>query len=414
MTRNWRVGRKLMLVKLQKAFTSVLIAACLLVFAAPDVAEAKLYRSLSIGSWKGGVYTSNKTGEFSHCAVSAKYKSGITLLFSVTRGLVWQVGFSKKTWELELGKKYPVRYQVDKRKIMDGRARAATKKMTVITLPGSSRLFNQMRRGRVLKVKAGNDLLKFNLTGTNKMLSMLLRCARRNKNLMVNQPRLSNDLESTPETNNPFAEKTTATQPATPTPPQKSPPVRRTGIPGAHYSEAANWLKKTLANSDILYRVVRNEGKAQKMYRKHAVIWRVGKKTGIIGTMRILTRREPDKLANTVLANEARACKGSFASRFMEEDSVGEKKIVRLLTTCKKESGKLVNVYFALTKRQAGGTYLVMLISSKTSTDAVLQAGERMAGSMQISRSVSKSVITDFSEDELPAISDNGGKVVRY
>lgn len=408
--------------QLQKPFAYTLLVACVFFATSHDSAEAALYKRLSTGAWKGGIYVSNKTGEFSHCAVSAKYKSGITLLFSVTRNLRWKVGFSKNTWEMTIGKTYPVRYQVDRRKIVDGKARAATKKMAVITLPGSSRLFNQMRRGRVLKVKAADDLLKFNLTGTNKMLSLLLRCARRNVNLVVNRPLASNDLGKKPKSSNPFAEKPSITQPAPPATrptatkraPQGAAPTRRAAIPQEHREEAANWLRKTLANSDILYKVVRNEGKARKLYKKYPLIWRVGSKPAIIGTLRIYAKANPERLANNVLANEARKCKGSFASRFMNKDDVGSKKITRLLTTCLKENGKQWNVYSALSRRDAGGAYLVMLTSSKASSNAVLQAGERMAGSMQMSRSVTSTITSDFSEDDLPPITDNNGKVVRY
>ena len=48
-------------------------------------ASAEKIATLTSGAWKGGAYTSNSTGDFSHCAANARYKSGVALLFSVTR-----------------------------------------------------------------------------------------------------------------------------------------------------------------------------------------------------------------------------------------------------------------------------------------------------------------------------------------
>lgn len=368
-------------------------------------AEAARYKKLKIGAWEGGIYINDKTGEFSHCAVSANYKSGITLLFSVTRSYNWQVGFSKKSWNLTIGNKYPVRYQVDRRKILNGTARAATKNLAIIKLPASSNLFNQMRRGRVLKVKAGKDLLKFNLTGTNRMLSKLLNCSKRNNRLVVNQSFSATGQANTNRSNssNPFESGT---------PQRRNTPAKRrvTGISPEIRDEAIEWFNQTLATSDETYRVVKNQGSTRKLYDKYPIIWRVGEKSGIIGTLRIFTRTSPGKMENNVLANEARKCKGDFASRFLKDDLNSSIPVSRLLTTCLQKSGKQWNVYYAITKRDEGGTYLVTLLSSKASADAVLQSGERIAGAMQ---TVSSRTTESITEEDLPLRQDQNG-VVRY
>ncbi|XIA65443.1 hypothetical protein ACFIOY_03690 [Bradyrhizobium sp. TZ2] len=35
------------------------------------------YGSINVGNWKGGAYTNDQTGAFSHCAAGAQYASGI-------------------------------------------------------------------------------------------------------------------------------------------------------------------------------------------------------------------------------------------------------------------------------------------------------------------------------------------------
>ena len=384
----------------------MIVAAALIVFPFKD-AEASRYQRISYGSWKGGIYINDKTGEFSHCVVSADYKSGITLLFSVTKSFNWQVGFSKKTWNLTIGKKYRVRYQVDRHKVFSGTARALTKKLSTIKLPATARLFNQMRRGRLLKVEAGDDLLKFNLTGTKRMLSKLLRCAKRNKRLVVNRSLSSSGSGS----DNPFESGNNSFTKIQP----KRQPKRVSGIPAAHRREARQWFDNTLANtvvgSGASYRVIRNEGKATKYYKKYAIVWRVGKNTGIIGSLQIIPKRKPKGLMNKVRANEARICKGDFASRSLKDDIVSSKPITRLLVSCNLGNGKQWNAYFAITDRDRGGTYLVTLLTSKASADDVLQAGDKISGSMQIvSTTTSRE---NVEEDDLPVREDDG-KVVTY
>ncbi len=385
----------------------VLMGAILMTnFSVPD-ANAKLVKRFKVNAWKGGVYTSNKTGEFSHCAASANYKSGITLFFSVTRTFNWQVGFAKPSWNMEIGKTYPVRYQVDRHKVFSGQARAATNKLAVIKLPAKAALFNQMRRGQVLYVKAGDDLLKFRLTSTKLLLSRLLRCAKRNKNLVANSSLSANSNLS--GSDNPFESKTSPFSSNSGQP--NTPKRKKTIVSAAYHQEARQWFQRTLANNGRTYRIVRNEGKAQNLYKKYAIVWRIGQKTGILGSMRIVATRKPSALSNQALANEARLCKGDFASRFLEDGEVSSRPIVRLMASCKLNNGKKWNVYYAISERERGGSYVVTLLSSKATGSAVLQAGEQISGNMQIASTTTSR--TEIEEDDLP-IRDEDEKVVTY
>ena len=395
-----------------KLLRIAIVASAILLVPFKD-AEASRYQRISYGTWSGGIYINDKTGKFSHCVVSANYKSGITLLFSVTKSINWQVGFSKKTWNLTVGKKYRVRYQVDRHKVFSGTARAVSKKLSTIKLPATARLFNQMRRGRLLKVEAGDDLLKFKLTGTKRMLSRLLRCAKRNKYLVVNSSLSSS--RSGSGSDNPFESGGNTVSNAQPQNAPKRPTKRAYVISADHRSEAQSWYQNTLANSlaggGVSYRLIKNQGKAQKLYRKHAILWRVGVKTGIIGTLRIFAKSKPEKLINSVLANEARKCKGDFASRFLKDDTISTIKVSRLLATCLRNNGKQWSAYYALTARPKGGTYLVSVLSNKASSDAVMDSGERISGSMQIVNTTTSE--TNVDDDDLP-FDENDDKVVTY
>lgn len=139
--------------------------------------QAAQISTFKTGNWNAGAY-SDSSGRFSHCAANARYKSGIMLLFSVTRSGKWSMGFANGNWNLARGSRYPVAYQVDQGPIYDGVAIAKSARLVQVFLPTNSRVFNNFRYGNLLKVKAAKQLMKFNLTDTSKLLRLLLGCAR--------------------------------------------------------------------------------------------------------------------------------------------------------------------------------------------------------------------------------------------
>ena len=165
-------------------------------------ASAEKISSLRSGNWKGGAYTNNNTGRFSHCAASVKYKSGILLLFSVTNKRRWNMGLSNNEWNLTPKKKYPVEYRVDRGGYFEGTAIAKSRGLVQVFLPTSDRLFRQFKNGRRLSVWAARQKMNFALTGTRTMLAKLLNCA----NFYIKRERRSRGRDNPFERNktNPF------------------------------------------------------------------------------------------------------------------------------------------------------------------------------------------------------------------
>lgn len=147
-----------------------------------ETASAELLYRFKIHNWKGAAYTSQRTGRFSHCVAYTGYKSGISLYFFINTTAVWTMGFSKRDWNVAVGNKFPVRYQIDRGRIYNGTAVGATRTMARVKIPTSRKLFNEFRRGKILRVETPDKrILGFNLTDTNQMLRRLLACAIRNK-----------------------------------------------------------------------------------------------------------------------------------------------------------------------------------------------------------------------------------------
>jgi hypothetical protein len=188
---------------------------------AASAASAAEIAKIQVNNWRGGAFTNDKTGAFSHCAASANYKSGITLLFSVSADRTWSMGFSSPSWEFTPGTRYPVEYWVDEGQRLKGTALAKTPKLAQVFLPANDSLFAAFRQGQMLRVAAEKQTLVFRLTDTSELLTTLLKCA--------------NDHQNRRAVPNPFGSGTPPAQPPRPANPfgeGTPPPAQQPGRPG--------------------------------------------------------------------------------------------------------------------------------------------------------------------------------------
>lgn len=165
---------------------------------APAIAEQ--ISEFNVGNWRGGGYTHTKTGDFSHCAASADYKNGVTLVFAIHRDLTWSLGLANDNWKLTEGDTYAVQYQIDRSSIYDGTATVIAPNQVKVPLPGDDALFGRFRRGRMLTIDAANQTMNFSLKHTSKMLGTLFECAQywRHKYQKPKSNPLSGDSSSNP------------------------------------------------------------------------------------------------------------------------------------------------------------------------------------------------------------------------
>ena len=129
------------------------------------------------GNWEGGAYDAD--GGFSHCAISVAYKSGIRLHFAIDKDYLWRMGMSHADWTMQPGENLAIRYQVDKHQAVSATAKVISSDFLLAELIAKDYLFNQFRRGRLLKVEAGGQLYTFALHGTSRALARTLKCVGR-------------------------------------------------------------------------------------------------------------------------------------------------------------------------------------------------------------------------------------------
>jgi hypothetical protein len=65
----------------------VVVGALLATVLSVAAAEARgPYGSINVGNWKGGAFTSDQSGAFSHCVAGATYDSGIYFMVMIDQG----------------------------------------------------------------------------------------------------------------------------------------------------------------------------------------------------------------------------------------------------------------------------------------------------------------------------------------
>ncbi len=133
----------------------------------------------TVGLWHGSAYFHEKTGEFTHCAVSAEYTTDDTLVLGITQAGSIVIGISNPRWRLKEGERYPVRLRVDRRDLGQYEAEARLDFGVYIYLPYTEDLIRLLRRGRILYFEARRETLSYKLTGTSAALPRLQECAYR-------------------------------------------------------------------------------------------------------------------------------------------------------------------------------------------------------------------------------------------
>lgn len=129
------------------------------------------------GNWSGAAYTSDATGEFSHCAVSAVYKSGDTLVFSVNSNATVSVAVANPNLGLVDGQQFPVALYIDRREPFYGTATAVGSEMAVLQIREFERAMTSIRKGYVLRIESPLGTGVYNLKDTFRALETTTNCA---------------------------------------------------------------------------------------------------------------------------------------------------------------------------------------------------------------------------------------------
>src|ERR1700733_3714512 len=107
-------GVRLWEVMMRSSIRAINVAFCLFLTLALGRAEAAgPFGTITVGNWRGGAYTDDKTGAFAHCAAGATYQSHIYFMVSMGQDFSWAFGFAHEDWQLTTGQAFPLAITFD-------------------------------------------------------------------------------------------------------------------------------------------------------------------------------------------------------------------------------------------------------------------------------------------------------------
>jgi len=306
---------------------TVLALACLLGSIKPSPA-ATLY-NFEVAGWTASALSGPDGRTFSHCGGFANYENGVSLAFVLLRDFRWGVGIVNPAWSLTTGQTYDALLNLDSDPPSVAQALAVSTAGVQIEITDKAK--DRFIKARELHVKTAGQAFAFRLTGTAQLLPALRRCVETNLNLPG------------------------STQ--SPNPSLATPPASQ--IIQRHRAEAVALLTSILGRAGITgYRIL----EIDQSYT-HDAYWVAGR---LFGGIDIILGKTPELISASTISDDARICKGRFASGSIP---ASERGWFRLFTQC--EMGDKTGTAFAvIVPRNSGGYYMIATGSGESDEDA--------------------------------------------
>ena len=307
---------------------ALLMATALLALASP----ASAFKS---GAWDGQA-NHEDNGRFRDCTMLAEYKSGITLAFIISRDFEWGLVLANDKWNLEVGSVQDVSLRIDSRKPISTVAKVVDAKGLLIPLENSDAVVEAMRGGRLLTIVTDSGSVPFRLTGTRKAIALLAAC-------------VTAALETEKTTSGNTAFSALQAKPSAPPPSDDSSGTRNRLFAG---NEAARFAANLLASAGIDdYQLIDPD---QNPMPNFDVVWTYD--NGIVGALAgydDMDTVDLDEATAQVMADDAKNCKGDFASGRKQSEPAATVSVRRLFTACRTDE-QLLEIHYTMFKTGAG------------------------------------------------------------
>jgi hypothetical protein len=289
-----------------------------------SAAKADTLKQFQIAGWLAGAYSFEGTRNFSHCAASVSYRSGVYVVFSITRNYRWSFGLAHPNWNLSTGQSYNTAFVVDDLSPISAQAEAVDSALVKVELQDSAALFRKFMTGHELRVKIADRIFEFNLTDTSKVLPALLRCVQS----YVEPPPTMSTADA-----NPFGDSS-----------KRAPTTARQSYRAEAVALAANILGTAGVSG---FRIL-----DEAPDRANRVEWVAGE---IFGSLEINTEDNPEFIQGATVGIALASCKSKFGSGALPKE---QSDIMRSFSICG-EGEKARVSYYTIIQRDAGGYYLI-------------------------------------------------------
>jgi hypothetical protein len=321
------------------------------------------YGSINVGNWKGGAFTNDQTGAFTHCVAGASYDSGIYFMVMIDQAAAWSLGFQNPKWSFKTDDAFPIALTFDGQSPFNVQGVGVSENLMRVPMPTDSALIAQFRKAKVMTAFTHGHLFQFKLDSTAVLLPTLANCVA-----VVKQQGVANAGDFSVK----LAPKVAAAPPVVAGGSMKpeSPQNLSSEMQIEAIELASNFiLKTTLHNPKVLTRsetpiAVASTGAAWSSDEAIGFVRIVPPKDGVKGL----------DVASAVVAMDAHDCKGKFASGRTSE-LVDSDVVFRGFSSCDDSGGARLSQYF-IVSRKKGGFVLFSVVSSMKTDDAKAVAKE--------------------------------------
>jgi hypothetical protein len=326
------------------------------------------YGSINVGNWKGGAYTNDQTGAFSHCVAGAGYDSGIYFMVLIDQSSTWSLGFQHPKWSFTNNQQFPIALTFDGQSPFYVQGVAISESLVRVPMPTDSALIGQFRKAKAMTAFTQGQLFQFKLDQTAQLLPTSANCVA-----VVKQQGIANAGDfSVKSAAKPAA--VAATPPAggslKPSAPQNvSPEMQIEAI-----ELASNFIiKTTLRNPRVLSRAETPIGVAS-----HGAAWKSDEAVGFVRIVPPMDGIKGLDVASAVVAIDAQDCKGKFASSRTSE-LVDSDVVFRGFSSCEDSGGARLSQYFIVSRKKGGFVVFSVVSSMKTEEAKTVAREERLA-----------------------------------
>ncbi len=360
------------------------ICALLLMLGLATPAEARgPYGSIAVAGWSGGAFTDDNTGEFSNCIASATYKSGINFGVLVTKNFSWVLAFSHPAWSLSKGQQFPIVLSFDGRNTFNVNGVAMAVATVMVQMPDNSALIKSFRAAHTMSAFAQGSLFQFDLKGTSVLLPSLVNCVR-----TINAGGLAAASNFT--ITNPAPKQVAAAPPTTasslqPARPQEGPAELQLEA----MQIASNFILKA---SSLSHPSLLGRSETPISVASTGAAWKADNATGFV---RIIPPQQDVAgldVAATIVGNDAKECKGKFASA-RNSELIDSEVVFRGMSSCEDSERSVIAEYFVFPRKAGGFIMFSVLTPTKMTGQQVptqnhdeMNAGFRKAAYTAIDR----------------------------
>jgi hypothetical protein len=328
----------------RSVYLRALGAMALLILSASSVAARGPYGSVAIGNWSGGAFTDDQTGAFMGCIASANYKSGVTMFVMVSAKTTWNLGFTHNNWSLKPGSAFPIVLTFDGRPPVNVSGRVVSDHTVSVDMPDTSELIRQFRASTTMSAFAEGNLFQFSLDKTGILLPALVNCVA-----TVNRDGIAAAKDFVLPQRAPAAVARAAPSGGTGSSlaPGQGPSTPELQLEAMEF--ASNFiLKAALNNARVLSRA-----ETPSTLVSNGAAWQ---SDDAIGFVRIIPAQADIKgldVASAVVANDAKGCKGKFASA-RNSELVDSDVVFRGMSSCEDSERESISQYFILPRKKGG------------------------------------------------------------